>query len=123
LALGLPSGQATAKALGISPMTRAQLTSGLPPNELELLNSNGGILLTKTPLWYYILRESAVLKGGNSLGPLGAKIVADTFIRMLKRDAESYLNKEGGFTPSLKSDVPGDFTVTDIIKAAEVHLP
>jgi hypothetical protein len=123
LALGLPSGQATAKALGISPMTRAQLTSGLPPNELELLNSNGGILLTKTPLWYYILRESAVLKGGNSLGPLGAKIVADTFIRMLKRDAESYLNKEGGFTPSLTSDVPGDFTVTDIIKAAEVHLP
>ena len=123
LAFGLPSGQAMATALGITPMTTAQLTSGLPANEVTLLNSNGAILLTKTPLWYYILREAAVLGSGNKLGPLGAKIVADTFVQMLKRDAESYLNKPGGFTPVLPSSVSGDFTVTDMIKLAEVHLP
>lgn len=123
LAMGLPSGQATATALGIIPMTSAQLTSGLPANEITLLNSNGGILLTKTPLWYYILREAAVLSNGNSLGPLGAKIVADTFVRLLKRDSESYLNKVGGFTPFLPSDKFGDFTVTDIIKVSEVNIP
>lgn len=123
LAFGLPSGQATATALGIAPLTSAQLTSGLPANEIALLNSNGGLLLNKTPLWYYILREAAVLSNGNSLGPLGAKIVADTFVKILKRDSESYLNKVGGFTPFLPSDVLGDFTVTDIIKLSEVNIP
>jgi hypothetical protein len=123
LAMGLPSGQATAIAMGITPLTSAQLTTALPANEVALLNSNGGILLNKTPLWYYILREASVISNGNTLGPLGAKIVADTFVRILKRDSESYLNKVGGFSPFLPSDILGDFTVTDIIKVSEVNIP
>ncbi len=123
LAFGLPSGQATATALGVTPMTTAELTQNLPANEAAILNSNGGLLLTKTPLWYYILREAAVLGVGNNLGPLGAKIVAETFVRMLKRDGESYLNKSGGFVPFLPSDTTGDFTVTDIIKMSGVNVP
>jgi len=123
LALGLPSGQAMATAFGIAPMTNAQLTAGLPVNEVAILNSNGGLLLQKTPLWYYILREAAVLSGGNSLGPVGAKIVADTFIRILKRDANSYLNVGGGFTPILPSAVSGDFTVADLVIFAGVTQP
>lgn len=121
LSLGLPSGQATAVALGLTPMTTAQLTNGLPANEIAVLNSNGGLLLTKTPLWYYILREASVLNSGNNLGPVGAKIVADTFVRMLKRDSESYLNKVGGFTPFLAAS--GNFTVADIISLSEVNIP
>jgi len=123
LAFGLPSGQATATALGIVPMTSAQILTGLDLAESTILNSNGGLLLNKTPLWYYILREAAVLGGGNTLGPVGAKIVAETFIKMLKRDKESYLNKIGGFSPFLPSDVSGDFTVTDIIKFSGVNHP
>jgi hypothetical protein len=123
LAMGLPSGQATATALGIAPMTVAQLTNGLPANEVAILNSNGGLLKTKTPLWYYVLREAAALSSGNQLGPLGAKIVADTFVRMLKRDGESYLNTIAPFAPFLPSDTPGDFTVTDIIKLSGVNVP
>jgi hypothetical protein len=123
LALGLPSGQATATALGLTPLSTADLMSGLPADEIVLLNSGGGILLMKTPLWYYILREAAVVNGGDSLGPLGGKIVADTFVRMLKRDANSYINKTGGFTPFLPSDVLGNFTVTDIIKFSGVNRP
>ena len=71
LALGLPSGQGMANSFGIPPMTAAQLTAGLPPNEVALLNANGGLLLNRTPLWYYVLREAAVLGGGNQLGPVG----------------------------------------------------
>jgi hypothetical protein len=123
LAMGLPSGQATATALGLVPLTAAQLTTGLPANEKAILNSNGGLLLNKTPLWYYVLREAAVLGAGNNLGPLGAKIVADTFVRMLKRDGDSYLNKTGGFVPFLPSAAPGDFTVTDLIKVSGVNVP
>ena len=72
LALGLPSGQAMASFLGVAPMTTAQLTAGLPSNELAVLNASGGLLLAKTPLWYYALREAAVVRQGDQLGPVGA---------------------------------------------------
>lgn len=123
LALGLPSGQATALANGIVPLTIAQLKSGLPTDESNLLSSQGGLLLNKTPLWYYILREAAVLEGGQKLGPLGSKIVAETFIRMLKRNESSYLNVVGGFTPSLPSNVAGDFKVADLIIFSGANQP
>jgi hypothetical protein len=123
LALGLPSGQGMANAFGIAPMTAAQLTSGLPAAEVTVLNSSGALLLKKTPLWYYVLREAAVLGGGNQLGPVGGRIVAETFVRMLKRDASSYLNVPGGFTPILPSATPGDFTVADLVAFAGVTLP
>jgi Animal haem peroxidase len=123
LALGLPSGQGMAGFFGIAPMTAAQLTSGLPANEVALLNSGGGVLLNKTPLWYYVLRESAVLEGGNQLGPVGGRIVAETFVRMLKRDASSFLNVSGGFAPILPSTTAGDFTVADLVTFAGVTHP
>jgi hypothetical protein len=123
LALGLPSGQGMAKAFGISPMSAAQITSGLPGAEAAVLNSGNGVLLKKTPLWYYVLREAAVLQGGNRLGPVGARIVAETFVRILKRDASSYLNVPGGFTPMLPSVTAGDFTVADLVTFAGVTKP
>ncbi len=121
LALGLPSGQAMASSLGVPALTSAQLTSGLQADEVAVLNSNGGLLLSKTPLWYYVLREAAVLEGGNQLGPLGARIVAETFVRMLKRDANSYLNAAGGFAPTLGTN--NDFTVGDLVTVAGVTTP
>lgn len=119
LAFGLPSGQAAATALGIAPMTAAQLTSGLPASEIAILNSNGGILLTKTPLWYYVLREAMVLKNGDELGPLAGRIVAETFVRMLKRDGDSFMNVSG-FTPALPSATPGTFTIADMLEFSGV---
>lgn len=123
LALGLPSGQGMAGFFGIPAMTAAQLTQGLPADELGVLNSNGGILLQKTPLWYYVLREAAVLQNGEQMGPVGAKIVADTFVRMLKRDANSYWNVAGGFTPMLPSATAGAFTFADLVNFAGVTQP
>jgi hypothetical protein len=123
LALGLPSGQGMANSFGIPPMTAAQLTAGLPAAEIAVLNSSGGVLLTKTPLWYYVLREASVLAGGNQLGPVGGRIVAETFVRMLKRDASSYLNVPGGFVPMLPSAAPGNFTVADLVTFAGVTKP
>jgi hypothetical protein len=123
LALGLPSGQGMANAFGIAPMTSAQLTSGLPTAEVNVLNSSGGVILQRTPLWYYVLREAAALGGGNQLGPVGARIVAETFVRILKRDAASYLNVPGGFAPVLPATTAGDFTVADLVLFAGVTQP
>ena len=77
-------------------MTAAQLTTGLPaaeiaPAELQWRRSCS----TKTPLWYYVLREAMVLQNGDQLGPLGGRIVAETFVRMLKRDGDSFMNVLG----------------------------
>jgi len=119
LAMGLPSGQGAASHLGITPLTAAQLTTGLPAAEVALLNSNGGILLSKTPLWYYVLREAMVVNGGNQLGPLGGRIVAETFVRMLKRDGDSFMNVPG-FAPSLPSSSPGTFMIADLLEFAGV---
>jgi hypothetical protein len=123
LALGLPSGQGMANSFGIPPMTAAQLTAGLPANEVAVLNASGGLLLNRTPLWYYVLREAAVLGAGNQLGPVGGRIVAETFARILKRDPSSYLNASGAFTPMLPSAAPGDFTVADLLNFAGVTQP
>jgi hypothetical protein len=123
LALGLPSGQGMAGLFGIPPMSAAQITQGLPANEVAVLQSNGGLLLTKTPLWYYVLREAAVLQGGNQLGPVGGRIVAETFVRMLKRDVNSHLNVSGGFAPMLPSATAGDFTFADLVNFAGVTQP
>ena len=123
LALGLPSGQGMADTYGITPMTEAELTSGLLADEIAVLNSNSKLLLKKTPLWYYVLREAAVLGGGNQLGPVGGRIVAETFVRILKRDAGSFLNVSGGFSPILPSAMPGEFTVADLLNFAGVTQP
>jgi hypothetical protein len=115
LAMGLPSGQGAATAFGIAPMTSAQLTAGLPAAEVAILNANGAVLLSKTPLWYYVLREAMVLKNGDQLGPVGGRIVAETFVRMLKRDAGSFM-QVSSFAPSLPSSAPGTFTIADMLE-------
>ena len=81
------------------------------------------MLLRRTPLWYYVLREAAVLHNGDQLGPVGGRIVAETFVRMLKRDPDSFLNQPGGFTPMLPAATPGQFTFADLVTFTGMHLP
>ncbi|MFD4959457.1 heme peroxidase family protein [Microbacterium sp. NPDC058389] len=121
LVLGLPSGQATASQLGVPKLTASELTSGLGADEVAVLNKKSGLLLKKTPLWYYLLREAAVKTGGETLGPLGAKIVTETFVRMLRRDTLSLLNVP--FAPSLPRSNPATFTFADLVGVAGVIQP
>jgi hypothetical protein len=123
LALGLPSGQGMAKSFGITPLTSAEILAGLPESQAEALRAGGRALLRRTPLWYYVLREAAVLRNGEQLGPVGGRIVAQTFFTMLKRDPDSFLNQPGGFTPFLPSATNGTFTFTDLIEFSGMNLP
>jgi hypothetical protein len=122
LALGLPSGQGMAKHFGLTPMTEAQLKQNLPADEVAILEKQNKLLLKKTPLWYYVLREAAVLGKDDALGPVGARIVAYTFVRILKRDAGSYLNTTG-FGLSLPRANASDFTFADLIIFSGVNQP
>jgi len=57
------------------------------------------------------------------LRPVGAAIVARTFVRMLKRDGSSYLHWPGGFVPSLPAKTPGQFGFADLVTFAGITQP
>jgi hypothetical protein len=109
LTWSLPSGQRIAAATG-SPV--------LGSSNFPELRDFGLGLDASTPLWYYILREAAVVNDGVRLGPVGGRIVAETIIGLLMRDEFSYLNT--GFRPSLPRENGNTFKMTDLLRWARV---
>jgi hypothetical protein len=107
LRLGLPSGQSVARAMGIEPLSDAELA----------LNDPAPTFVGHAPLWYYVLREAKVLCDGRRLGPVGGRIVAEVLIGLLDGDPLSYLNVEPGWAPDLGA-TPGQFTMPDLIRVA-----
>ncbi|MEM9012878.1 MAG: heme peroxidase family protein [Pseudomonadota bacterium] len=55
----------------------------------------GGGLLSRTPLWFYVLKEAEAQENGLRLGPLGARLVAETLIGLIQTDPCSYWNAPG----------------------------
>jgi len=86
-AVGLASGQAIARALGVDPLTAEQI--GLPGWNDE------------TPLWLYILKEAEVLHAGDRLGPVGGRIVGEVLVGIIDADPESFRSVDPGWTPTL----------------------
>jgi hypothetical protein len=99
--LGIPSGQDVAKAMGVTPLTNAQL--GLDDPRW------GG----KAPLWYYVLKEAELQYGGCHLGSVGGRIVAETILGILSADKSSYLNAGPTWRPA-----PGPFRMGHLLQRA-----
>ncbi|TPG43536.1 hypothetical protein EAH79_07225 [Sphingomonas koreensis] len=98
--LSVPTAQGICDAMGLYPLTTAELIGGEVPAIADVLSST--YLDRRTPLWYYILREAAVQQDGQRLGELGSRLVCETIIGMLKGDPNSYLNNR--HDPDVKSD-------------------
>ena len=85
--VGLPSGEAVARHLGVSTLTAEQI----------------GVASTgwraETPLWFYILREAAVCSGGLSLGPVGGRIVAEVLVGLIDGDKRSFRQVSSQWRP------------------------
>ncbi len=96
LTWGLPSGQSIAAALGVEVLS---------PSELADIGSVHAPFARRTPLWYYILAEAKAVAGGLHLGPVGARIVTETLIGLLRADPTSYLSVAPRFTPFLGADL------------------
>jgi hypothetical protein len=86
-----------------------------------------------TPLWYYILREAEYYGdtragtkdetpffGGQHLGPVGSRIIGETFVGLLWNDSTSYLRMRPKFKPHPKiaGGDPDGFTVGALLKYA-----
>jgi len=114
----MPSGQAIAGAMGVD---------RLSADDLKELKTYGVGLEQNTPLFYYMLKESALVPnsdigkntGGFHLGPVGGRIVGEVVIGLLQTDPASYLVQEPAWVPTLQK--PGtDFRMTDFLTFAGV---
>jgi hypothetical protein len=77
----------------------------------DWVDGNDSPIKGSTPLWYYLLREAeyygvsrlptepGVGLGGQHLGPVGSRIVAQTLIGLLWYDRGSFLHAPSGFQP------------------------
>jgi hypothetical protein len=88
-AIGLPSGEAVARAMDIEPLTAEEAGLGAFGWEGE------------TPLWLYILREADVRGGGDRLGEVGGRLVAEVLLGLLDADPESYRALAPEWQPTL----------------------
>lgn len=93
--LSMPTGQALAEAVGVDVLTPEELTTPAGPLTDALVASG---FVAQTPLWLYLLKEADVRADGNRLGPLGSFLVTRTFVGLMKKDPQSFLNR--GWTPS-----------------------
>ncbi len=107
--VSLPTGQEAAAALGVAPLTSAEVIAGAPVDQLPVLTDEN--FDTQTPLWYYILREAMVQQDGNRLGAVGSRIVAETFIGLIENSSINLLTDDPTLTfsmPELLMSLPAD---------------
>ena len=114
--LGLPSGQDVATHMKVkNPLTPDEIASDSDGStDGQAAKSQG--LHTKTPLWYYILKEAKVRHSGLRLGPVGSIIVSEVFVGLVHGDQNSFLWREKNWKPTLPSATPGDFKMADLLR-------
>jgi hypothetical protein len=86
-ATDLPSGEDLARHVGIEPLSSSEVGSGFTG--------------AATPLWFYLLKEAEVREDGDRLGPLGALIVSEVLIGLLRADPGSWLSVHPSWKPFL----------------------
>ncbi|PPK66777.1 heme peroxidase family protein [Actinokineospora auranticolor] len=108
----LATGQQMAAFLGVRPLTRDQLLNGSEGAVLTgLTDAQKETVATKTPLWFYILREAELNKG--KLGPVGGRITAEVFHRSIEGSRVSIV-REPSWRPTLGPD-SNTFRMTDLL--------
>jgi heme peroxidase len=105
-AIGLPSGEAVARALGIEPVPAERL--GMPADDWT----------DETPLWLYVLKEAEAVHDGDRLGPVGGRIVGEVLVGIVDADPESFRSADPSWTPTLPAHDPGRFGIADILVPA-----
>jgi hypothetical protein len=102
-AVGLPSGEAVARRLGVPALSAEQVG----------LAADGWT--AETPLWFYVLKEADVLHDGERLGPVGGRIVGEVLVGIIDADPESFRAVDPGWTPTLPARRAGAFGLADVL--------
>ncbi len=110
LTWSLPSGQSVARHLGLPALHRSDLAD---------LAGFGHDLDRSTPLWLYVLREARLVNGGQYLGPVGGRIVAEVMLGLLRADPTSYLSASPHWQPHLGGG-GSSYRIADFLRFAGV---
>ena len=102
-AVGLASGEAVARELGVEPLS---------PEQVGLAETGWD---QETPLWLYILKEAEALEDGNRLGPVGGRIVGEVLVGIIDADPESFRSVDPSWRPTLPSREAGIFGIADLL--------
>lgn len=118
--LGLPSGQAVARAMSLTPLTDDEIIIGKAVDEpgsgdpqTKIATIANGVFAGNCPLWAYILAEARQFQipvtipaagapgpiNTPQLGPVGGRIVAEVFLGMMFGDHSSVLSLDPQWTP------------------------
>ncbi|MFF4272022.1 heme peroxidase family protein [Streptomyces sp. NPDC001536] len=118
--LAVPTGQAVATALGVTPLSQAELDQGSSEAVKAALGTE--VLRGRTPLWFYVLKEAEVRELGRRLGEVGSRVVAETIIGHIRNDRGSYANQTS-WSPAQGVLLPGGRpvrTIADFLRFAGV---
>ncbi|MBC8091161.1 MAG: heme peroxidase [Pseudonocardia sp.] len=114
----LASGQQMAELFGAKKLTEAEILTGdgtgadvTSAGATQLDTALRTELVTRTPLWFYVLRE-AELNGGR-LGAVGGRIVAEVFHRAMECSVASIL-REPDWRPQF-GEREGKFEMIDLL--------
>ncbi|CAN5125919.1 heme peroxidase family protein [soil metagenome] len=100
------------RGVGVTPLTREQILEGRNGARLDSLTSvEKDALATRTPLWFYILREAELNRG--KLDGVGARIVAETCHRAMEGSTASIV-RDADFRPKLGPD-SSTFRMVDLL--------
>ncbi len=132
----LPNGQDIARAMGLVPLTDDKIVIGKftgDPADIVAASiasvGDGKSFVGNCPLWTYVLAETIeskvtvkTLQGDKhittrKLGPVGGRIVAETFVGLLLADSSSYVSLDPLWEPTAMS-VNGVFGLRELIKRA-----
>jgi hypothetical protein len=102
-AVGLASGEAIARRLGVPALSAEQV--GLAEHGWT----------AETPLWFYILKEADALHDGDRLGPVGGRIVGEVLVGIVDADPASFRAVDPSWTPTLPARRAGAFGLADIL--------
>jgi hypothetical protein len=133
-AFGLPTGQAVAHALGVTPLAdndiRIGKATGADDDPVIPITDISPSFAGHTPLWTYVLAEAwatswAAAPTGTAkadipvrLGPVGGTLVGQVFAAILLGDPSSYINENPTFTPNPALAHNGTFGLAELINAA-----
>lgn len=120
--LGLPSGQAVARAMGVPVLDDGAISIGKAEDNpdqplgtiLDVKDADPGIFAGNCPLWTYVLAEAMHCKADvmipvqsprpvktPQLGPVGGRLVAEVFLGLMFGDASSLLSLDRDWKPAL----------------------
>ncbi len=130
----LPSGQAVARAMGLTPLPDAKIKigkfTGTASDIVTTMDKEGAAFAGNCPLWTYVLAESiettlsvptvpaATKVKTRRLGEVGGRIVAETFVGILASDSKSFVSMDPLWKPDPALAQSGVFGLRELIAFA-----